>query len=125
MIHRTISKTQLAQLRAIVARKGTYARNLGVAVLEALEAERKLLTEDPKDLLLRLGAVRKEYLDHQAFYVARIATADAEQRAAGEVAMREAGVDPDAGEFTIDPLNGLVLQLLKGQWELIEYQETA
>ena len=124
-MYRTISKTRLAELRAIVARKDTYARNLGVAVLEALDVERKLLTEDPKDLLLRLGAVRKEYLDHQAFYVARIATANAEQSAAGVAAMREGGVDPDAGEFTIDPLNGLVLQLIKGQWELIESQETA
>lgn len=65
---------------------------------------------------LRLGALAHEFEAQKAFFMETIRRTQAEQKAAGERALRAAGLDPVADTFTIDMQSWAVSKLVEGKW---------
>lgn len=115
-----ISIMDMARLKEIQTRQDYHAFSLGVLEWEFLKRRALLLdvATDGKPDLEKLGALQWEQDTKQAFWYEKITTTETAQREVGEAALRNAGVDPNAGEFTIS--EGVVLVLKQGVWFPLE-----
>ena len=111
-----VTAADQAKIDELRRRQDYHAFALGQLEWEFLRQRAALLdvAEGGKPDLERLGALQWEHDQKQAFWYGKIKATEDAQRAAGEAALRAAGVDPDAGEYTIE--NGVVLRLERGAW---------
>ena len=115
-----VSAQDQQRIDELRTRQNYHAFSLGQLEWEFLKKRAPLLdiAADGKPDLERLGALQWEHDQRQAFWYKKITETENQQRTVGEEALRMAGVDPDAGEFTIE--EGVVMRLDNGAWFPLE-----
>lgn len=116
-----ITEAHWQALAAVMRKQTDNARCLGIARWEYLKAVAALGADPDR---FQLGQALYEYQQHEAFLMAAIQRAEAEQQQAGEQALLSAGLNPADGEYTIAQ-GGVVLQLVEGTWHPVMPPESS
>ena len=84
-----------------------------LARLRAYQADRDRLAQV-------IGAATVEWRDRLAQAERAIRQSHREEQTLGDGLLRTAGLDPDAGEYRIDPTTGVVTLWADGGWQEVE-----
>lgn len=99
-------------IEELLRKQNQNALFLGIVEVE-YDVELAKITAEGNDRVRR-GAVLVERADRRDALMQTVRRVREEQKAAGEAALRAAGLDPDKGDFAID--GDEVLQLVGGRW---------
>ena len=113
-----VQQAEWEQIQELRKRQDYHAFSLGVLEWEFLKHRADLFDVAGKPDLERLGALQWEHDRKQTFWYEKITSDEAVQKRIGEAALRAAGIDPAAGEFTIE--EGVVMVLKQGAWLPLE-----
>lgn len=116
----TISQVDAKTLVDLAARQNGHAHSLGVMEFEFLRARAMLLDVASQPNLESLGALQWEHDKQQMFWFSKIKETEQMQRAAGERALVNAGVDAKKGDYKIENGTNIVYQLVHGRWVVVE-----
>lgn len=115
-----ISARDIAIIAELQTRQDFHAFSLGVMEAEYLQKRAACfeVSEPGREDLIRIGAIEFEHHRQQAYWFEKIVRTRMQQAAAGEAALRRAGVNPTEAEYTIAA--GVIMKNLAGAWVPLE-----
>lgn len=116
-----IDQQILNRLRALQSERDQIARQLGQASIDRILSRAKLLHSgiSNQELYYQIGIAQVEFENLENLLVSKITLSKKATEESGTHAIRSAGLDPAARDYTINLETGEIFALKAGKWEAV------